>query len=121
MADHEHTIECGGFGDSDHGNAEIRFQRVQETDGRLRADNRPDPVPDARSSVAAANVRLAELRPVPEISRAATVSRLLDREARGAAAFGAGRALPVDQAGRVESDRRRVSAELNGSFRVARS
>src|SRR5882724_11606078 len=88
------------------------FERLQTTTGWLRADHRANPVPSPRPPMAAADLRLAELRSVPEISRVAALPGLLGREARRAAALGDGRPLPADQAGRAQGDRRRVQAEL---------
>jgi hypothetical protein len=63
---------------------------------------------------AAAILRLAELRSVSRISRAAAISGFLDGEARGPAAFGARRALQADQASGAQSGGRRIPAALDG-------
>src|SRR6476660_651396 len=112
MADNRHTIDGAGFGDSGHDNQGIRLEGLQEADRRLWADDRANSLPPAGSPVAAPDLRLAELRLVPEISRVAALPGVLGREAGRADAFGDGRAFAADQAGRVESDRRRVPAEL---------
>src|SRR6185312_16150145 len=91
-----------------NGNQEPGVQGLPTATGGLRADHRANPVSDARPPVAPADLRLAELRHVPEIPRVAALPGLLGREARGAVAHGAGGALAADQAGGAEGDRRRV-------------
>ena len=96
----------------DFGFGTAGFERLQTATRGLRTDHRANPVSPPRPSVAAADLRLAELRSVPEISRAAALPGLLGREARRAAALGDGRTLPADQAGRAQGHRWRVQAEL---------
>src|SRR5919198_3718765 len=59
------------------------FRRLPETSAGLRSDDGADPVSNAGSPVAAADLRLAELRSVPEIPGAARLPRVLAGEARG--------------------------------------
>src|SRR5581483_7459681 len=84
---------------------------------RLRVDHRADSLPSPRPPVAAANLRLAELRSVSEFPGVAALSRLLDRENRGTSTFGDSRALAADQTGRATVGERRVSAALKGGLR----
>src|SRR5262245_31437694 len=86
------------------------FRRLPETSAGLRSDDGADSVSDAGSSVAAANIRLAELRSVSEISGAAGFPRVLAGKARRAAVLGHGSAFAADQAGRVARGERRVPA-----------
>src|ERR1700752_4751194 len=57
------------------------FRRLPETSAGLRSDDGADSLSDAGSPVAAADLRLAELRSVPEVSSAAGLSRILAGEA----------------------------------------
>src|SRR5215813_1921353 len=77
------------------------FRRLPETSAGLRSDDGGDSLSDAGSPVVAADLRLAELRSVSEISGAAGLSRLLAGKARGAAVLRDGRAFAADQAGRA--------------------
>src|SRR5579863_5858334 len=95
-----------------HGLAGWRFRRLPETSAGLWADDGGNSLPDAGSSIAAANIRLAELRSVSEIPGVAGFPRLLAAETRGAALFGPGCALQADQARRTARRRRRVPAAL---------
>src|SRR5689334_13502184 len=88
------------------------FRRFPETGGRLRADDGANPLSVAGSSLALTNLRLAELRPVSEISGAAGFPVLLAGEARGAAVLGDGSAFQADQAGRAARRRRRLPPAL---------
>src|SRR6476620_10049303 len=90
------------------------FRRFPEAGGRLRADDGANPLSVAGSSFAAADLRLAELRSVSEISGAAGFPGLLAGEARGAAVLGHGGAFQADQAGRTARRRRRLPPALNG-------
>src|ERR1041384_7079657 len=67
----------------------------------LRAYDRAHLLSPAGPSMAAAKLRLAELRPLSAISRAQALPDLLGRKARGRAALGHGRPFGPDQAGRV--------------------
>src|SRR6202012_4373184 len=95
-----------------HGLAGWCFRRLPETSAGLRADDGGNSLPDAGSSLAAANLRLAELRSVPEISGAAGFPRLLAGETRGAALGGPRRAFQADQAGRTARGGRRIPVAL---------
>src|SRR5215470_1541484 len=83
------------------------FRRLPETSAGLRSDDGADSLSDAGSSVAAADLRLAELRSVSEISGAAGFPRVLAGKARGPALFGPRRALQADQARGAPRRRRR--------------
>src|SRR6478752_2834657 len=74
------------------------FRGLPETGAGLRADDGANSLPDARSSLAAANLCLAELRSVSEISGTEGFSFLLAGEAGRTAVLGNGRALQTDQA-----------------------
>src|SRR4051794_24105347 len=88
------------------------FRRFPETGAGLRADDGADSVSDAGSPIVAANLRLAELRSVSEISGAEGFPRLLGGKARRAAVLRHRGAFPADQAGRAARRRRRVQAAL---------
>src|ERR1051326_5946262 len=62
-----------------------RFRGLPETGAWVWADHGRDPLPDAGSSLAAADLCLAELRSVSEISGAEGFSEVLGGEAGGAA------------------------------------
>src|SRR5450759_115550 len=91
-----------------HGLAGWSFRRLPETGAGLRADDGGNPVSDAGSSLAAANLCLAELRFVSEFSGAEGFSFLLAAEARRPALRRHRCALQVDQAGRAARRRRRA-------------
>src|SRR6266853_3487578 len=103
-----------------HGLAGWGFRGLSETGAGLRADDGANSVSDAGSSLAAADLRLAELRSVSEIPGVAGLPRVLAAEARGPALFGDGRALQADQAGGAACGRRRVPAALIISFSTDR-
>src|SRR5260370_38509305 len=88
------------------------FGRLQATAARLRADHRAHSLSDARSSVLSADLRVAGVRSLPEISPAQSISRLLAREIGRASAFGDGGARPPHQAGGNPRAGRQVSPEL---------
>src|SRR5580692_3493120 len=67
-----HSIN-GGW----HGLAGWCFRRLPETGAGLRADDGGNSLPDAGSSLVAANLCLAELRSVPEISGATRLPEFL--------------------------------------------
>src|SRR3569833_2878060 len=92
-----------------------RFRGFPETAAGLRADDGPNSLPDAGSSLAAADLCLAGLRHDSEVSGAERLPRFLAAEARRSAAFGDGRAFQADQAGRAPRRRRRVPVELKAS------
>src|SRR5262245_44166913 len=77
------------------------FRRLPETSAGLRSDDGADSLSDAGSPVAAADLRLAELRSVSEIPRAAGFPRVLAGKARGTAVLRHGSAFAADQAGRA--------------------
>src|SRR5665213_875718 len=96
-----------------HGLAGWGFRGFPETGAGLRADDGANSLSDAGPSVAAANLRLAELRPVPEFPGAEGFPLLLAGKARGTALRGHSRAFQADQAGRTARGRWRVQAALN--------
>src|SRR5689334_9237533 len=91
------------------------FRRLPEAGKRLRADDGADSLPHAGSSLAAADLCLAELRPVPEISRAPGLLALLAGKAGRPAVLGHRRAFQADQAGGASRRRRRVPSALSRS------
>src|ERR1700731_3082076 len=95
-----------------HGLAGWGFRGFPETGAGLWADDGADSVSHAGSSLAAANLRLAELRHVSEFPRVEGLSLLLATEARRAAVRRHRRAFQVDQAGRTARRRWRVPAAL---------
>src|SRR5215470_10010027 len=96
------------------------FRRLPETSAGLWSDDGANPLSDAGSPVAAADLRLAELRSVSEIPGAAGLSRLLAGKARGAAVLGDGRAFAADQAGRVAGGERGLPSALGHAEAEAR-
>src|SRR5580692_2027450 len=89
-----------------HGLAGWRFRGLPETSAGLRADDGGNPLSDAGSSLAATDLRLAELRSVSEISGVAGLSSVLADQARRTALRGPRRALQADQARRTARRRR---------------
>src|SRR6266508_2071400 len=73
------------------------FRRFPEAGAGLRADDGANSVSDAGSSLAAADIRLAELRSVSEVSRAQGFPRLLAGRARGSAVLRHRGAFQADQ------------------------
>src|SRR5258708_13704413 len=81
-------VRIGGrHGISAIGRQRIGFQGLPPPARGLWSDHRANPLSASRSSLSAADLRLAGLRPLPEISRAQPVSRLLARAAPPPAAF----------------------------------
>src|SRR6202035_2339476 len=97
-----------------HGLAGWGFRGFPETGAGLRADDGANSVSDAGSSLAFANLRLAELRSVPEISGTEGFSQVLGRAAGRSVVLGDGGAFQADQARRTARRRRRVPAALRG-------
>src|SRR5882757_4237256 len=95
-----------------HGLAGWGFRGLPEAGAGLRADDGANSLSHAGSSLAAADLCLAELRSVSEISGAEGFPRLLAGKAGGAVVLGHGRAFQADQAGRAARGRRRVPAAL---------
>src|SRR4051812_3987960 len=99
-----------------HGNADriqaIRFRGLQTSTARIRFDHRANSLPAARPSVPAADLRLAGLRSVSEISGAQSVPYILARNLGGAAALGHRRAFATDQARRDPRGERRIRLAL---------
>src|ERR1043166_3911708 len=91
-----------------HGLAGWGFRGLSETGAGLRADDGANSLPHAGSSLAAANLCLAELRPVSEISRIARFPRVLGKVAGRPAVLRHGGAFKADQAGGAAHRRRRV-------------
>src|ERR1700733_6289468 len=98
-----------------HGLAGWGFRGFSEAGAGLWADDGANSVSHAGSSFAAANLCLAELRSVPEISGVEGFSQLLGKVAGGTVVFGDGGAFQADQAGRTARRRRRVPAALKRS------
>src|SRR5580700_695057 len=98
-----------------HGFAGWGFRRLSEAGAGLRADDGANSVSHAGSSLAASDLRLAELRSVSELPGAEGFSRILAGETRGPAVRGDRRAFEADQARRTARRRRRVQAALRGS------
>src|SRR3979490_1443078 len=98
-----------------HGLAGWGFRGFPEASAGLWADDGANSVSHAGSSLAAANLYLAELRSVPEISGAEGFSRVLGGEARRSAILRHRGAFQVDQAGRTARRRRRLPVALSAS------
>src|SRR5260370_42487583 len=92
-----------------HGLAGWGFRGFPDTGAGLWADDGENSVSYAGSSFAAANLRLAELRPVSEFPGVEAFSLLLAAGARRATVRRHGRAFQADQAGRTARRRWRVS------------
>src|ERR1700721_1001534 len=75
-----------------------RFRRLPETGSGLWADDGGNSLPDAGSSLVAADICLAELRSVSEIPGAAGLPCLLGAKTRGTALFGPRGAFQADPA-----------------------
>src|SRR5437868_2531672 len=95
-----------------HGLAGWGFRRFPETGAGLRADDGANSLPHAGSPLAAANLRLAELRPVSEIPGAARFPGVLGKIAGRPAVLRHRGAFKADQAGGAAHRRRRVPAAL---------
>src|ERR1700722_12978475 len=109
-----HHVECAFSNGGWHGLAGWGFRGFSETGAWLRADDGGNSLSAARSSVAAADLRLAELRYVSEFSGAEGFSVLLAAEARRSALCRHRGALQADQARRAARRRRRIPAALTG-------
>src|SRR5262249_59198171 len=66
----------------------IGLQGLPPPARRLWSDHGANPLPTSRPSLSAADLRLAGLRPLPEISAAQPLSSVLAGDARGTAALG---------------------------------
>src|ERR1700761_9493693 len=95
-----------------HGFAGWGFRGLSEAGIGLRANDGRDPLPDAGSSLASADLCLAELRSVSEIPRAAGLPAVLAGQAGGTSIFGPRRTLQANQACGAACRRRRVPAAL---------
>src|SRR5882757_10828228 len=110
-----HHVKCASTNGGWHGLAGWGcFRRFPETGAGLRADDGANSLSVAGSSLAAADLRLAELRSVSEISRAQGLFGVLAGEARWPLVFGHGGAFQADQAGRAARRGWRVQAALSG-------
>src|SRR5260370_26658019 len=89
------------------------FRRFPEAGAGLRADDGANSLSDAGSSLAAADLCLAELRPVSEIPGAEGFSGLLAGKARRPLVLGHAGAFQADQARRAARRRRCVQAALS--------
>src|ERR1700758_1781435 len=92
------------------------FRGFSEAGLGVRADDGAYPLSDARSSLATANLCLAELRSVSKIPRAAGFPCLLAGEARRSPVLGHRGTFPADQASRASRHRRRLPAALSKSW-----
>src|SRR5882757_7382323 len=101
-----------------HGLAGWGFRGFPETGVRLWADDGANPVSLAGSSLVAANLRLAELRSVSQISGIVQVSFVLATEARWPSVFGPGGAFQLGEARRDQGCRWGFSIELGAADRV---
>src|ERR1700730_17366645 len=99
-----------------HGLAGWGFRGFPETGAGLWADDGANSVSNAGSSLAAANLRLAELRFIPEISGVEGLSHLLGKIARRSAVRRHRGAFQAGQARRTSCRRRRIPAAL-GRYR----
>src|SRR5689334_17965894 len=97
-----------------HGVAGWSFRGFSETGAGLRADDGADSLPHAGSSLAAANLRLAELRSVSEIPGAARFPCVLGKIPGRPAVLRHRGAFEADQARGAARRRRRVPAALIG-------
>src|SRR5215472_13515253 len=88
------------------------LRRLPETGAGIWTDDGRDPLQDAGSSLDPADLRLAELRSVSEISGAEGFSAILAGEAGRSAVPGDGCAFQTDQACGASRRRRRVPAAL---------
>src|SRR3954471_9554242 len=95
-----------------HGLAGWGFRGLPETGAGLRADDGGNPVSDAGSSLAAANLRLAKLRSVSEFSGAEGFPLVLAAKARRPALCRHCCPFQADQTSRTARGRRRVPAAL---------
>src|SRR5580693_1238190 len=74
--------------------------RLREAGRRLWPDDREHPLPSSGSSLAAADLCVAGLRPVSELPGASALPGVLAQVARGRPSFGDGGAFQDDQARR---------------------
>src|ERR1700730_2078492 len=88
------------------------FRRFPEAGAGLRADDGANSLSDAGSSLAAADLRLAELRSVSEMPGAQGSPRLLGGKARRPVVLRHRGALQADQARGTARRRRRLPAAL---------
>src|SRR5581483_3435543 len=88
---------------------------VSQSARRLWIDHRQHLVPASRSPMAAADLCLAGLRSLPELSGAEQIPQFLAGEARGSAALGNGGPRQADPPGRNPLRRRRVPAALKSA------
>src|SRR5258708_25404021 len=95
-----------------HGRERCGFQGFQEAGLGLRTDNSGNRLSPSGSSLVAANLRLAGLRPISEFSGVEGFPRLLGKVARGSALRNHRRAFETHQARRTARRRWRVSAAL---------
>src|SRR4051812_8286843 len=99
-----------------HGLAGWGFRGFPETGAGLRADDGANSVSHAGSSLAAANLCLAELRSMSEIPGAEGLSRVLGEIAGWPAVLRHRGAFEADQACRAARRRRRVPAALKSAL-----
>src|SRR5882724_1447680 len=95
-----------------HGLAGWGFRGFPEAGAGLWADDGANSLSHAGSSLVAANLCLAELRSVSQISGAEGFPQLLGKVAGGTVVLRDSRSLQADQARRAARRRRRVPAAL---------
>src|SRR5471030_344360 len=100
-----------------HGLAGWGFRGLSEAGAGLRADDGANSLPDAGSSLVAANLRLAKLRSVPEISGAEGFPLVLGGKTRRTVVLRDGGPFQADQARRTARRRRRIPAALKKQIR----
>src|SRR3954469_19163032 len=93
------------------------FRRFPEALSGLWSDDGSNSLSNAGSSLVAADLCLAKLRSVSEVSGAEGFSQLLAGKAGRSAVFGHGGPFQADQAGRAARRRRRVQAALISQVR----
>src|ERR1700676_5604382 len=103
-----------------HGLAGWGFRGFPETGAGLWADDGGNSLSDARSSIIAANIRLAKLRSVSEFSGAEAFSLVLAATARRPALRRHRRPFQADQTRRAPRRRRRVPVALRDETLVCR-
>src|SRR5580704_7814655 len=95
-----------------HGLAGRGFRGLPETGVGLRADNGANSLSHAGSPFAAPDLRLAELRSIPEIPGTEGFPLILGERAGWTFVLRDGRPFQADQACRIARRRRRVPAAL---------
>src|SRR5258707_652164 len=109
-----HHVESASDNGGRHGVAGWGcFRRFPGKGAWVRGDDGAKSVSEGGASFAATDLRLAELRSVPEIPRAQGLFGVLAGKARWPAVLRHGGAFQADQAGRTARRGRRVQAALS--------